>query len=443
MSDYDDYYNDYDGYSYNNEYEDVESDDSIDELSSNEYSNNYKRPYNSNNYNRPYNSNYYNRPYNSNNYNRSYNSNYYGRPYNSNNYNRRYSNNYNRTYDSNNYGGRSYYIIGNSKRNRNDSNLNSDDDDDSYGREIYKRNRYISSSDSETSNSSEEEILSDDDDNSSTEESSSDSETRNSSEEEILNGDDSSSTVESSSDSVVLTEDEDGYNYSSDDFYFSDDSYDGNSSEGDYDDIFSDMNDYEEYWEERKRRDQTEYANMYDLPDKNQRLVIVDTEVSGVTDKDNVIEICAFEMINGKLTGNKYHRFFKPKNHMTDGAIKKHRIPKSVFFNTPFKDRHALIDFLDFVGDSQIIAHNAVHDMEKINNDLINWSLDPIPQEQFNCSMRIFYRMFPEASPFFSSLTDCCQNMGIHVKKRNLHLATYDSYLAGKIMEKIYKSGQK
>jgi len=379
MSDYDDNYDDYYDDYYDN-YHDGYSENSINEYSSDEYSDNYQV---NSSYNRP-NSNYYNRHNNSNNYyqeNRSYsrpNSNYYSRPYN-----------------SNNYGNRTYYINDNNKRYQSDSSesdsFSNDSDNDNY--RVYKRNRYNSSSDNSSSSSSEE---------------------------------------NTSSDSVIL--DEDGYNYNSSDFYSDDDSYDGNSSD-DYDEIFS-MNNFEE----RKIIDQTEYANMYNLPDKNQRLIIVDTEVSGITDRDNVIEICAFEMINGKLTGNRFHRFFKPQNHMSDSAIDKHRIPKSVFFNTPFKDRRAMNEFLDFVGDSQIIAHNAEHDMKKINHDLINWNLDPIPQEQFNCSMRIFYRMYPEVKPVFSSLYECCQNMGIPVKKRNLHLATYDSYLAGKIMEKIYKN---
>ncbi len=92
------------------------------------------------------------------------------------------------------------------------------------------------------------------------------------------------------------------------------------------------MNDYKNIGKKRKKkRDQTEYTNMYELPDKNQRLIIVNTEVSGVTCKDNVIEICTYEIINDRLTGKKYHKFFKPQNYMTEGTIKEHSIPKSVF----------------------------------------------------------------------------------------------------------------
>ena len=150
----------------------------------------------------------------------------------------------------------------------------------------------------------------------------------------------------------------------------------------------------EEYYEMLNKEDKNKFGNLYGLPDIKERILIWDIEVSGNKKEGfNLIELCAFEMINGKLTGNKFHSFFKPKNKMmTYDFIKKHKIPKYVFSPTYTRneDINKFLEFLNFVKDSKIITHNAIHDMKMINKSLKYYNLSLITESQFKCSMRTF-----------------------------------------------------
>jgi len=214
-----------------------------------------------------------------------------------------------------------------------------------------------------------------------------------------------------------------------------------------YNDFYSDGADYssddfdeEEYYEKLTLNDKNRYGYMYELPDINQRLIILDTEVTGRNRKDfNLLEVCAFEMINGKITNNKFHSFFKPKNHMTAQAIKKHRVPKKAFFYTPENEIDILLDMRWFIGTSLIITHNASYDLDIINRALERYDLPKISPYQYRCSMRIFLNYCPEYSVTFSKLNVCCKILKIKYRERRLHLASYDAFLVGKVMEKLYR----
>ena len=224
------------------------------------------------------------------------------------------------------------------------------------------------------------------------------------------------------------------YNYND---YYSESDFDEESFENDF------LED-DEYYQIKTLEDKEENGEMYELPKINERLIILDTEVSGKTEKDHIIEICAFEMINGKLNPKKkFHSFFKPKNHMKKYLIKIHRIPKKAFYYSFDKEKEILLNFLNFIKDSLIITHNAKFDMEKINKALSFYNLPLINHSKFRCSMRIFLEYYSFFSLKFSKLKECCEYFHIKYKRHRLHLASYDAFLTGKIMEKIFQDQMK
>ena len=77
--------------------------------------------------------------------------------------------------------------------------------------------------------------------------------------------------------------------------------------------------------------DKKVYNYLYQLPFIKNRLIILDTEVSGISTLDHIIELCALEMRNGKLTSQYYHSFFNPKKRLNPSIMKRHKIPKTVF----------------------------------------------------------------------------------------------------------------
>ena len=187
--------------------------------------------------------------------------------------------------------------------------------------------------------------------------------------------------------------------------------------------------DKKDYYEKKNLEDKEIYGYMYELPKINERIILVDTEVTGKYYYDRIIEICAREMINGLMTKNIFHSFFKPKSFMSDKNIKFHKIPKEAFYYSQDEERKIWIEFLEFINNSLIITHNARYDMEKINKELEFNNLPLINYKQFRCSMRIFLDKNPLFSQKFSKLKECCQKYKIGYNKRTLHTATYDTFL--------------
>jgi DNA polymerase-3 subunit epsilon len=201
----------------------------------------------------------------------------------------------------------------------------------------------------------------------------------------------------------------------------------------------------EEYYEMLNKEDKNKFGYLYGLPDIKERILILDTEVSGNKKEGfNLIELCAFEMINGKLTGNKFHSFFKPKNKtITIDFIKKHKIPEYVLSYTGNDDINKFLEFLNFVKDSKIITHNAIHDMEMINKSLKYYNLSLISKFQFKCSMRTLLDKNSDCFYKFNTLEKCLDHLKIKYEKKNFHLAKYDAYYLSKIIEFMYEKNNK
>ena len=196
----------------------------------------------------------------------------------------------------------------------------------------------------------------------------------------------------------------------------------------------------DEYYEMINKKDKLKNKYLYELPDIKERLLILDTEVCRNKKKGfNIIELCAFEMINGRLTGNLFHSFFNPrKKNISFKYVKAHKIPLEAFHYTYRKDRNSYLEFLKFVKNSTIITHNAIYDMKMINKSLKYYELPSIPSSRFKCSMRIFLEKFSKSFKF-SSLRECLESLKIQYKEKNLHLAKYDAYYLSKIIEKMYE----
>lgn len=195
----------------------------------------------------------------------------------------------------------------------------------------------------------------------------------------------------------------------------------------------------DEYYEMINGKDKLKNKYLYELPDIKERLLILDTEVCGNKKEGfNVIELSAFEMINGRLTGNTFHSFFKPRRKISLKYAKAHKIPFEAFHYTYSRDKNSYLAFLKFVKNSTIISHNAEYDMEKINKSLKYYKLSSIPSSHFKCSMRIFLERYSKSFKF-CSLRECLESLKIQYKEKNLHLAKYDAYYLSKIIEKMYE----
>ncbi len=99
--------------------------------------------------------------------------------------------------------------------------------------------------------------------------------------------------------------------------------------------------------------------------------IIIDTETTGLSFKsDRIIEIACIELINGKQTSRTYHSYFNPwPAKVSKIALKIHSLSNEFLSDKPlFKDEAN--QFLDFVNNHALIAHNARFDAGMLNHEL-------------------------------------------------------------------------
>lgn len=135
------------------------------------------------------------------------------------------------------------------------------------------------------------------------------------------------------------------------------------------------------------------------LPSIDGRYIVLDTETTGLNiEDDHILEIAAIEIKNGFLTGNQFQGFLKPRNNINLQAQKKHKMNnnfyKENYEDTYESDKAIMQEFVKFLGDSIIFAHNALFDFKFLNNELKFWNLQEIDYKKFRCSMKIFKNLF-------------------------------------------------
>jgi DNA polymerase-3 subunit epsilon len=177
------------------------------------------------------------------------------------------------------------------------------------------------------------------------------------------------------------------------------------------------------------------------LPLKIGRYIVIDTETTGSSPNDHIIEIAAVEVRNGKLTGNQFNGFIKPRLKMNKRAIEVHRMNDGFYTRNyeMFEDegRQIMISFLAFVRESLIFAHNANFDSEMLNRELIYWNLNPISMDRFRCTVRIFKNTVRDKYQK-ASLVKCCEYFNIEKNDKLFHSALYDTIMCAKVLIMLF-----
>ena len=101
------------------------------------------------------------------------------------------------------------------------------------------------------------------------------------------------------------------------------------------------------------------------------RQIILDTETTGLEPAQGhrIIEIGCVELVGRRLTGNHYHQYLQPDREIDAGAIEVHGISNDFLRDKPrFAD--VVAEFMAFIGDAELVIHNAPFDVGFINHEL-------------------------------------------------------------------------
>ena len=164
------------------------------------------------------------------------------------------------------------------------------------------------------------------------------------------------------------------------------------------------------------------------------RIVILDTETTGMNKSGpqvslghNIIEIGAVEVINRKLTGNNFHVYIKPPRKIDREAIEVHGITDIFLDDKPFfKD--VCGEFLQYLQNSEIVAHNAPFDLMFLNSEIQKVKCDKNFLLENTCkvtdSLMLAKKKYPGKR---NNLDALCSRLGIDNSKRVQHGALLDS----------------
>ena len=170
------------------------------------------------------------------------------------------------------------------------------------------------------------------------------------------------------------------------------------------------------------------------------REIVLDTETTGLDPRkgDRVVEIGCVELINHVPTDNEYHVYINPERDMPTAAFEVHGLSEEFLSDKPvFAD--VAQGFLDFVGDSPLVIHNASFDMGFLNAELKMLGRPILPADRAIDTLMMARKKFP-GSP--SSLDALCRRYNIDLTVRDKHGALIDSILLARVYLELIGGAQ-
>jgi DNA polymerase III subunit epsilon len=163
------------------------------------------------------------------------------------------------------------------------------------------------------------------------------------------------------------------------------------------------------------------------------RQIVLDTETTGFDPftGDRLVEVGCLEVEDFVPTGRSFHRYIDPCRDMPAGAEKVHGLSAAFLRGKPrFEDADICDALLDFIGDAQIIAHNAAFD-----RTFLNWELEKagrviLEEVRWIDTLDIARTRFPGAH---NSLDALCKRFKISLADREKHGALIDAQLLAEV----------
>lgn len=171
------------------------------------------------------------------------------------------------------------------------------------------------------------------------------------------------------------------------------------------------------------------------------REIVLDTETTGFDPAEGhrIVEIGCVELEDHFPTGNSYQVYLNPDRDMPEEARRVHGIDGAFLADKP---RFAEIAdaFLEFLGDAQLVIHNASFDLKFVNAELEKIGKKPIPSLRATDTIEIAKNKLPGAR---YSLDELCKRFGIDLSVRSKHGALLDAELTAQVYLELIGGRQK
>ncbi|TAJ81932.1 DNA polymerase III subunit epsilon [Reyranella sp.] len=160
------------------------------------------------------------------------------------------------------------------------------------------------------------------------------------------------------------------------------------------------------------------------------REVVLDTETTGLDPLagHRVVEIGCIELVNMVATGRSLQLYLNPEMPMPAGAQEVHGLTDEFLADKPlFADK--VEEFIEFLGDAQLVIHNAQFDLGFLNAELARTGRAKLTNDYVD-TVSLARRKFPGQR---ASLDALCDRFSIDNAKRTKHGALLDSELLAEV----------
>ncbi|WP_417494623.1 DNA polymerase III subunit epsilon [Maricaulis sp.] len=161
------------------------------------------------------------------------------------------------------------------------------------------------------------------------------------------------------------------------------------------------------------------------------REIVFDTETTGLYANagDRVTELGCVEVIDFIPTGKTWHTYVNPQRSTPKEVVEITGLTDAFLADKPlFADVAG--EFMEFVGDAGLVAHNAPFDRGFINMELERLGHASYPEDRFKDTARIARAKFPGS---YVSLDALCKRFDISLESRDKHGALIDALLLAEV----------
>lgn len=161
------------------------------------------------------------------------------------------------------------------------------------------------------------------------------------------------------------------------------------------------------------------------------RQIVLDTETTGFDPLtgDRVIEVAAIELFNLMPTGKEFRRLIDPERDIPADSTRVHGITNADVVGMP-KFADIIEDLLGFLGEADIIAHNAPFDFGFIDAELFRCGRPALDRARMIDSLVLAKKRFPGMP---NSLDALCRRFDIDLSARTTHNALLDVQLLAQV----------
>ena len=166
--------------------------------------------------------------------------------------------------------------------------------------------------------------------------------------------------------------------------------------------------------------------------------IILDTETTGLSplEGDRIIEIACIETEGLIPTNKKFHFLLNPEKKISEDAFKIHGFSNE-FLKDKKKFKEIADEFLNFIGEKDLIIHNAPFDLGFLNNELKLANYSEIKKNKIIDTLILAKQKYPGQS---NSLDALCRRFNVDLSRRTKHNALLDCELLREVYINIIEA---